>query len=63
MAINQNAPFTRVYADIPTPVAVKLEDPQARGGKSKKQFIADAIEAAVNASAPAPAAPAKKSRK
>lgn len=59
MAINQNAPFTRVYADIPTPVAIRLEDPAARGGKSKKQFIADAIEAAVNASAPSPAAPKK----
>lgn len=61
MAINLNSPFTRVYADIPTPTAAKLEDPAVRGGKSKKQFIADAIEAAVNASAPAPAA--KKTRK
>lgn len=59
MPINPNSPFTRVYADIPTDVALKLEDSSARGGKSKKQFIADAIVAAVNGNTQ----PTKKGRK
>lgn len=47
MAINQNAPFARHYVDLPTPVAVKLEEAARAAGKSKKAFIADAITAAV----------------
>jgi hypothetical protein len=59
MAISQTSPFARVIADIPTNIALMLDDPAVRGGKTKKQFIADAIVAAVNASATPPAAPKK----
>lgn len=61
--INTNSPFARVYADIPTEVALLLEKSEVRGGKSKKQFIADAIVAAVNASAPAPTAAKTRTKK
>lgn len=49
MALDPNAPFARVYADIPTAVALKLDSAIGSTGKTKKQFIADAIVAAVNA--------------
>jgi tellurite resistance protein len=46
MAINQNSPFTRIYADLPTQVALQLDAAAREAGKTKKQFIADAIIAA-----------------
>lgn len=52
MPINPQSPFTRIYADIETRVALQLETAARAAGKSKKAFIADAIVAACNASAP-----------
>lgn len=52
MPINPNAPFTRVYVDLPTQLAMQMDDPKVRGGKSKKQFVSDAIRDALLKSTP-----------
>lgn len=52
MAINPNAPFTRQHVDLPTPVALKLEEAARAAGKTKKSFVSDAIIAAVEKLAP-----------
>lgn len=44
--VNPNSPWARHYVDLPTDVAIKMELAAKAAGKSKKQFIADAILAA-----------------
>lgn len=47
MAINQESAFHRVYVDLPTPLAVRVDAMIASGQtqhRTKKEFIARAIE-------------------
>jgi hypothetical protein len=50
MAIDENSAFTRTVFDLPTPVAIELDRTVKASGKSKKQWLTDAITAAVNQS-------------
>lgn len=43
MAINPNTPFSRIQLDLPTAVALQLEEAAKTSGKTKKQFISDAV--------------------
>lgn len=47
MTINPNAPFHRMYVDLPMDVALQLEAHTAKTKTAKKQFVADAIAAAL----------------
>jgi len=47
MAINPNSAFVRVTFDLPTPVAIALDEAIRTTGKSKKRFLADLIETTV----------------
>lgn len=49
MAINPNSAFVRVIFDLPTPDAIKLDEAVKASGKTKKQWLADTIKAAVDA--------------
>lgn len=48
MAINPNSAFVRVIFDLPTPDAIKLDEAVKASGKTKKQWLADAIKAAID---------------
>lgn len=48
MAINPNSAFVRVMFDLPTPDALKLDEAVKASGKTKKQWLADTIKAAVD---------------
>jgi hypothetical protein len=48
MAINPNSAFVRVVFDLPTPIAIALDEHVRTTGKSKKRYLADLIEATVS---------------
>lgn len=41
--INPNSAFVRVFFDLPTPVAIELDEAVKASGKSKRQYISDVI--------------------
>lgn len=43
MAINTDSAWTRVYVDIPTSVASRLDEKAKEKNVTKKKFISDAI--------------------
>lgn len=43
MPINPNSAFTRVFFDLPTQVAIQLDEIVRVSGKSKRQYITDVI--------------------
>ena len=45
--INPNSAFVRVMFDLPTPIALKLDEAVKASGKSKKKYLADLIETMV----------------
>lgn len=46
--VNPNSAFVRVMFDLPTPIALELDAAVKASGKSKKQYLADLIAAAVS---------------
>ena len=42
-SIRATSPVRRVYVDLPTRVAIKLDALAAEAGKSKKDYLADLI--------------------
>lgn len=50
MPINPNSAFVRVMFDLPTPDAIRLDEVVKASGKTKKQWLADTIKAAVDQS-------------
>lgn len=55
MAINQNSAFQRVYFDLPTEVAVKMDERVKVLGVSKKKYLADLVTQDVSNSSNQPA--------
>lgn len=52
--INPHSAFVRVMFDLPTPIALQLDEAVKASGKSKKQYLADLISAAVSTPAKTP---------